>query len=417
MPTTNDPQVSTFEVSTCEVCGNRKLESVLDLGSHPLCDDLLPVGTSLTCSEFPIDILYCKECATAHQRVQVEKRILFPADYHYRARFTADVLRGMEELTTSVRDRFGDLAGKKVLDIGCNDGSLLGFFRDKGAVTIGCEPTNAAKDALASGHDVLNAYWDRDAAEKIRAKHGTLDFITFTNVFAHISDLAGVIEALKLVCGPQTVLVVENHYLGSVLDTGQFDTFYHEHPRTYSARSFERIARSLGGRLVDVEFPARYGGNIRIFVAWRDLPSVAPAKLADRARIEDGFQARFASMNATVRRWRVAKRKSIDKLVATHGKLAAKAFPGRAAILVKLLGLDETMIDAVYERPGSMKIGHYVPGTRIPIVSEEVLFAAKTGAPLINFAWHISREIREYMAAHGFKGEIVDLYSPDETRW
>ena len=34
------------EISTCEVCGNKRLESVLNLGLHPLCDDLVPVDDS-----------------------------------------------------------------------------------------------------------------------------------------------------------------------------------------------------------------------------------------------------------------------------------------------------------------------------------------------------------------------------------
>jgi SAM-dependent methyltransferase len=417
MQATDTQQVSTFEVNSCEVCGNKTLRSVLDLGSHPLCDDLLPVGSPQHCREYPIDILYCDTCATAHQRVQVEKRILFPADYHYRARFTADVLNGMQALVNSCRERFGELAGKTVLDVGCNDGSLLGFFRAQGAVTVGCEPTGAAKDALANGHDVINAYWDVATARKVADKYGKVDFVTFTNVFAHISDLSGVIEALKIVCGPKTVLVVENHYLGSVLQTGQFDTFYHEHPRTYSARSFERIAQSLGGKLIDIEFPARYGGNIRVFIGWADQPDLASAKRQERDQREGQFGDQFARMNDTVARWRVAKRRSIEALVAKHGKLAAKAFPGRAAILVKLLGIDERHIDATYERPGSMKLGHYVPGTRIPIESEDVLLAKNSSAPLINFAWHISREIRDYMVAKGYRGEIIDIYSPDESTW
>lgn len=409
--------VATFEVDSCEVCGSKSLERVLDLGNHPLCDDLIPVGSPQRCREYPIDILYCDVCATAHQRVQIEKRVLFPADYHYRARFTADVLNGMQALVASCTERFGNLTGKTVLDVGCNDGSLLGFFRAKGAVTIGCEPTNAARDALANGHDVMNAYWDVDAARRIHGKYGKLDFITFTNVFAHISQLGGVLDALKMVCGPRTVLVIENHYLGSVLDTGQFDTFYHEHPRTYSARSFERIAEALGGKLLDIEFPARYGGNIRVFVGWGDQAPMPASRRAERDAIESGFRARFAEMKESVTRWRVAKRKSIDGLVASHGKLAAKAFPGRAAILVKLLGIDERQIDAVYERPGSMKLGHYVPGTRIPIVSEDVLFAKDSDRPCINFAWHISREITDYMKAKGYRGPIVDIYGPDAATW
>ena len=56
-----------------------------------------------------------------------------------------------------------------------------------------------------------------------------------------------------------------------------------------------------------------------------------------------------------------------------HGKLKAKAFPGRAAILIKLLDLSNNEIEAVYEKPGSPKINNYVPGTKIPIKSDREL--------------------------------------------
>ena len=98
------------------------------------------------------------------------------------------------------------------------------------------------------------------------ASHGKPDFIALTNVFAHIENLREVLDSLRRLMAPHTVIVIENHYLGAVLDGNQFDTFYHEHPRSYSYTSFLHMARSLGAQLLGVEFPSRYGGNIRTFV-------------------------------------------------------------------------------------------------------------------------------------------------------
>jgi hypothetical protein len=107
----------------------------------------------------------------------------------------------------------------------------------------------------------------------------------------------------------------------------------------------------------------------------------------------------------------------LTELVRRHGKLRAKAFPGRAAILIKLLGLSEDTIVAVYEKPGSMKIGHYVPGTRIPIGSDDELFAlADQSQPLLNLAWHISGEIHDYLRARGYAGPIIDIISDDDFK-
>jgi len=405
------------QIHECEVCGATRLESVLDLGKHPICDDLVPIGDQRVCREYPIDVLYCRECRTAHQSCQPPKGELFPKTYHYRARFTADVLKGMASLVESCEQRFGSLSGKRVVDIGCNDGSLLNFFRERGASTFGIEPTGAADDARQQGHTVYNEFLSERVADSLVAQHGAADFITFTNVFAHIEDLHEVLRSVRRLMGPATVVVIENHYLGSVLDGNQFDTFYHEHPRTYSYTSFVHIARSLGVALTGVEFPARYGGNIRVYLG--GIPregGQGETQQALEAR-EAQFFSRFAELRTNVKRWRARRRAEIAELVADHGPLHAKAFPARAAILVKLLGLTHAEIAAVHEKPGSLKVGHYLPGTRIPIVSDDELFAMPDrSVPVLNLAWHIPNEIRAYLKQAGQTGPVIDIVRSEDFR-
>lgn len=397
----------------CEVCGHGELREVLNLGDHPMCDDLISIGDGRVVREYPIEILYCSVCRTAHQKYQIPKRTLFPESYHYRARHTADVLNGMRHLVERCERQCGSLQGLAVLDIGCNDGSLLSIFAEKVAVTIGIEPTGAASDARMAGHKVFNDYLTPDLAAQIVGQFGKPDIITFTNVFAHIENLPEVLSAVRTLMGPKTLLVVENHYLGAVLERYQFDTFYHEHPRTYSLTSFKYIADSLDANIVTAEFPERYGGNIRIMMQKNGRGDAAD--LVTLMDAEADFGDRLRAMGQRIPHWRQAKSQAIAELVSQYGPLSGKAFPGRAAILVKLLGLDHSMISAVYEKPGSMKIGHYVPGTSIPILSDDdfVNRASKT-APLINLAWHISKEIHGYMRKQGYQGAIVDIFSKEE---
>jgi SAM-dependent methyltransferase len=398
------------EVFRCEVCGSGSLRRALDLGSHPMCDDLVQIGDHRICKTYPIDILFCDRCVTAHQRFQIPKHELFPPSYHYRSRQTADVLAGMRQLVAACEDLYGDLRGKKVLDIGCNDGSLLAIFAERGAKTFGIEPTGAAEDARNRGHRVIQDFFSEAVARAFVLEHGSPDVISFTNVFAHIEDLAHVIKALKVVCSPRTMIVIENHYFGAILKKNQFDTFYHEHPRTYSYTSFTFIADQLGMRIAKAEFPQRYGGNIRVFMTaateakrdqWDDL----------RAQ-EREYGIQLQNLAENIERWKAKKRNQLQREFEEHGKLAAKAFPGRAAIPIKMLGLDERMISAVYEKPGSGKIGHYVPGTRIPVLSDDE-FAPGAG-PLLNLAWHISGEIRTYMQERGYTGRVLDIISSED---
>ena len=123
-------------------------------------------------------------------------------------------------------------------------------------------------------------------------------------------------------------------------------------------------------------------------------------------------------MNDNILKWKIKTKNEILKLNKLHGKLSAKAFPGRAAILVKLLELDESIIDKVYEKPGSLKIGHYLPGTRIPICSDNDLLNNQNNYPdiIINLAWHIENEIKEYLESNNFKGNIYSILNPEDFK-
>ena len=399
------------KINGCEVCGADSLSPLLDLGMHPLCDDLIPVNEKSECLRFPIEIIYCRDCNTAHQKYQVKKATLFPKSYHYRSRFTADVLAGMASLVESVGKTWGPFDEKTVLDIGCNDGSLLDMFSAKGAATIGVEPTGAYADAQGREHLIINDFFSESTARTILETHPRIDVITFTNVFAHIEDLSALLAALSILMSEDTILVVENHYLGAVIDRNQFDTFYHEHPRTYSLSSFVHIARTLGRELSAVEFPQRYGGNIRVVIGKKGAVTPEDTALIQATiEREAKYFNNFSDMRLFIDSWKEEKTALIKTLVKEHGKLQAKAFPGRAAILVALLELSDDQIECVYEKPGSLKIGHFLPGTRIPIRSDDELVPRLDETKvLLNLAWHIPAEIEAYLRKLGFNGEVVHV--------
>ena len=395
-------------INFCELCNSKKIYKVLDLGKHPLCDDLKKIGSKKKNILYKIEILLCKNCLTAHQKYQVRKKILFPSDYHYRARFTNDVINGLKDLVKFSEREIGSLSKKNVLDVGCNDGSLLNFFFNKGCTTIGIEPTQAHKDADRKKHKIYNNYVDLQTVKKIRKKFHNIDIITFTNVFAHIENIRYLLKVLRTIISDKTFLIIENHYMGSILRKKQFDTFYHEHPRTYSLTSFTFIAKLLNLNILAVEFPKRYGGNIRVLMGRGKIKKNKSYK--NKFNYEKNFPKKFLKMRQKIEKWKIRKGSELKKIFIKYGKISAKGFPGRAAILIKLLGLNEKIISSVYEKPRSLKIGYYVPGTRIPIKSDLLLFKSiKKYKIILNLAWHIKDEIHKYLKKNNFKGKIINI--------
>ena len=386
----------------CEVCDERLNGPKLDLGFYPLCDDLFDDDQSIYAEKYHQEIQLCKNCLTAHQLHPVKKELLFKPSYHYRSSLTNDVVSGMGELVNSVL-KFGEFdqsTGICVLDIGCNDGSLLSEFSKKiNTFSIGVDPTDSVTQNSAKLNAAYQEFFTRESAMKIRNNHGFPDVITFTNVFAHIEDLNELLQALKILIGPSTIVVIENHYLGSILDRNQFDTFYHEHPRTYSAESFVHIARKLELNLNLFEFPKRYGGNIRVILS-RSRNKISKNELPK----EEIFTSRFAELQSIFNEW-VSNSATVLKSLLLDGPILGKSLPGRAVMLIEALKINDAQMPIIYERENSPKVGFFVPGTKIRIDSD-LNFKVADAKRIIVWAWHISEEICDYLESIGFKGEV-----------
>ena len=396
------------EIKCCEVCGNKNLSEVLNLGNHPLCDDLIEFNSKKISEKYPINLLFCKDCKTVLHKWEVDKEILFTKNYHYRAHVTKSVVNSLEQFFISIKEFANLSSSSQILDIGCNDGSLLNFFKDFGCKTYGIDPCDGINLAKINGHTTIQEYFTPIVARRLKDKEISPDIITFTNSFAHIEDLNSLCKSIKIISKRKTLIVIENHYLGSILKANHFDTFYHEHPRTYSIKSFLYIAKKLSLDVLKIEFPARDGGNIRVFLGDKNLYK---NHFNYRIYKEDDFFESLSRMQNKINNWKINCNLLIDNLIKINDNkpLIAKAFPGRATILINLLGLDEKKIKVVYEIKGSIKTGYYVPGTRIPIKPEKELYSNENPKLILNLAWHISKAVRNNLTRNNINSEVYDI--------
>ena len=156
-----------------------------------------------------------------------------------------------------------------------------------------------------------------------------------------------------------------------------------------------------------LKFPNRYGGNIRVIfgsIKFKSIKNIHKKISLEKKEnkiffFEKRFQKRFSN-------WKNAILKKIKNLNTKHGPLFGKAYPARASLIINLLNLDSKNISRIYEKPGSKKIGYYVPGTDIKIISDVYLNNSK---PIINFSWHISKEIENYLRKMRISQKIIDI--------
>ena len=402
-------------INRCQIC-NGYLKGFLDLGKQPLCDDLTlkPNNSNF----YKLKVSYCKKCLTAYQKYNIQKKVLFPKNYHYRSSNTKDVVDGMKDLVNSSKKYLKNLKSKNVLDVGCNDGTLLSLFKKEGCKTFGIEPTKAAVEAKKKGHIIFKDYFDKTLSKKIRKKIGDVDIITFTNVFAHIEDLSDLLFSLKSISNNNTLIIIENHYLGEVIKKTQFDTFYHEHPRTYSLKSFVNISKKINISLIDFKFVKRYNGNIRVYLKGSGKLYKSQKKIIESLRLEKLKINKIKTFQKKVNKWKLNKKRQIENINKKFGPLPAKAFPGRASISINLLRLNSNHISNVYEKNSSLKANKFIPGTDIKILKEKHFNVKKyNNGILINLAWHISNEIKNYLRRKmNFKGKIINIISNSDFK-
>ena len=410
------PPATSRNVTRCQISQSTNLQSVLFLGFGPPVNDMQPVGAPpVERPKYPLELLYCPDSHLVQIGLQVDPEILFPPGYPYTSGTTRILRENFADLFERCRDRLGVDASSFVIDVGSNDGTLLANFKNGGCRVLGIDPTDRARLANERGIHSLQAFFSRETAQRVAGEYGPASLVTATNVFAHMPEIDEVVAGILHVLDETGVFVSESHYLLDLIGTLQYDTVYHEHLRYYSLHSLKFLLEKHGMEIFHVERIPTHGGSIRVFAARRGQYPVDPSvsnqlKEEQRAGLLDPeTYRRFA---ADVLRSKLDLLGLLRDVRAPGGRIYGIGAPSRASTLIAYTGLDHETIDCVLEIKGSYKIGKYMPGTRIPVLEESVLFSDQPEYALL-FSWHIAGELMPKLTRRGFSGKyIVPLPSP-----
>ncbi len=401
-------------IDACQICGNQHLELVIDLGHQPLCDTLLTAEQLLLPeTTYPLRQMWCPECTLSQLDYCVPGEVVYHGEYPYRTGVTRELADYQGELASSIVSELKLSADALVVDIGCNDGTLLQAFRQCGLRVAGVEPTGIARYAREAGIETIQAPFDPDVARQLVSAQGPAKLATATNVFAHMAALGDFLEGLEVLLAPDGFFVMENHYLGAVIERLQFDTIYHEHLRTYSLTALCRLFDYYDFTVVDALKVSRYGGNIRLIVA-RGKHRPVHARVGELLREEQTWVGQRATYENFRRQSISLKNQLLELALACERQgepLVGNSCPGRSSTLLNFAGIGPDLIPYIAEQPTSLKLGLFLPGRHIPIVNNQRLIDEQPQTVLL-LAWHYAQPIAEQLRARGLKSK---LFTPMPT--
>ena len=266
---------------------------------------------------------------------------------------------------------------------------------------LGVEPAaNVAVEAERKGIPTLVRFFGTETAKAMCADGKSADLLAANNVLAHVPDLNDFVEGIRILLKPQGIATLEFPHLQRLIEQNQFDTIYHEHFSYFSFLAVQRIFRSHGLRIFDVEELPTHGGSLRIYACHANSAEPetgAVEKLAkretslgyDHPEIYARFYEQVQAVKRNLLRFLIDARES-GKTVAGYGA------PAKGNTLLNYCGIRTDLLAFTVDR-SPHKAGRFLPGTHIPIYSPDRLREVKPDYVLI-LPWNLKDEIIRQMA-------------------
>jgi len=398
-------------ITQCRVCASKRLTAILSLGSIYV-SDFVTDRVAADTSAYPLELVLCDPglggCGLLQLKHTVDPSKMYNF-YYYHSGTNTLMREALADITAKAVKQVPLKRGEIVLDIGCNDGTLLRSYPTRGIRLAGFDPAkNLMPEATVGTTKIINDFFNYDAFENSfpgeKAK-----IITSIAMFYDLDDpnvfVADIVKCLH----PDGLWVIQMSYLPLMLEQNAFDNICHEHLEYYSMMSLQFLLRRHGLQAVDVELNDVNGGSFRVYVRSRSKKArpeglrrvAALERKESRFRLHDkktyfDFAARIEGIRKKIYQF-IKREAGRGKKIYVYGAST------KGNTLLQHFGLDHRLIQAAAERNPD-KFGKKTVGTLIPIVSEEEARSAKPDYFLV-LPWHflkgfVKRE-KEYFRSGG----------------
>lgn len=355
----------------CGSCHSTNLHEVLDLGDSPLADDFPHTAVdAITQPRYPLGLARCHRCTLLQLTEVVDDGVLWGGDYGFYTGSSWVAVQAQQAYAQDLMRRYPNQARGLVVEVACNDGSMLSEFARAGCKTLCVDPAEGpTTKAKESGLDVVVELFGSEVARRVVSEHGRASLVVANNVIAHVTDLDDFVAGLAILLKPTGRLVVEFQYAADLVTGNMIDHVYHEHRFFFSLTSLSYSLQRHGLKALHVQQTVPQGGSLRVHIGQavqNEEPDMtvmdllaSEVWLGDPASVA-GFQGRANRIRSRL----------LDKLYEQRTAGLRVAGYGASAKSTTLLNFCDLSTDLIqyFVDTTPMKHGRFTPGTGIPII-------------------------------------------------
>jgi hypothetical protein len=377
-------------IKDCRLCCNTDLLPVLDLGELALTG-VFPKSEVMPSATGPLALVRCSGCGLVQLRENFDLSLLYGENYGYRSGLNRSMVQHLESIVRDIEALVNLCPGDLVLDIGSNDGTLLGAYRDIGLRRIGIDPTGIKfkkyyKPTVELIPDFFSAGAVRAHVGDMRAK-----VITSVAMFYDLERPLDFVRDIVQMLAEDGIWVFEQSYLPAMLATNSYDTICHEHLEYYTLRQIVFLAERVDLEIVDVQFSEANGGSFRVTAAKGGSPFPMARQAVERILEKEqalGLDTSlpFAQLEAAMALHRKELRQLLINIRNDGKTVLGYGASTKGNVLLQYCGIDRTLLPAIVE-VNQDKFGSFTPGSNIPIISEAQAMAAPPDYLLV-LPWH-----------------------------